>query len=518
MRTQQAQKAAASPDDVEAPESSRPPGNDRIDGDGPRHARRSRAVKSASPLGTPLRLVASLTALVVAGGLVSLVFWPGFMDEDTVGEIYNTSSGHLTNWHTPLLSSLWRAGYLVGLRSPGWVLMWSVVTLLIGFYLILRVRFSQPLSALGAILCLLFPPVLTWAVHVGVDQWFGAFILCAFGLVARTMRSLGRARLVTVVAAVTSACLAAAARNNAAPAILVCLLVLAWLLLPPLSHRFAIAAAIGILATVGVFVLETGIAWALGTQSVHPEQNTFIYDLAQLSKKEHRDLFPRTIERFDHHEDLARIEANISPQSADAILYGSPTTTIFTPIPLEGAQYNALRHAWESAVLSHPAAYLSERLEAGIWLLSIGHPSYWLYDPPNAVAQYLPKFPSLDRVGVRYLSLFTTGGNLYGDFIYDVWIYTLILCMASVVLMRRTLADRALAGLSLAMLFYLVVFVFVSTDILYRYMFPLVASATVLAPVLLPRKVLATAPLDEVDASSSHSDSVSSLDGEKRRP
>ena len=82
---------------------------------------------------------------------VAIAFWPGQMDPDTIDELQSAATGQFNNWHTPLLSALWRGPYLLGLRSPGWVLAISVFSMLVGFYLLLRVRFRRAASAVIAI-------------------------------------------------------------------------------------------------------------------------------------------------------------------------------------------------------------------------------------------------------------------------------------------------------------------------------------------------------------------------------
>jgi hypothetical protein len=125
-------------------------------------------------------------------------------------------------------------------------------------------------------------------------------------------------------------------------------------------------------------------------------------------------------------------------------------------------------------------------------MFSIGHPQYWLWDPPGLFPAYEPKFPSANALGYDYLAALTLQqNNLYGDFLYDAWIYLLILVVAIVVLFRRRPADRVLAALALGMILYELVLEFTGPGEVYRYLYPMVATGTVLAPVLIPRHVVA---------------------------
>ena len=176
--------------------------------------------------------VGVLVALGLWSAFVSAAFWPGQVDPDTVSAVQDVSTGHYFDWHAPVLEVLWRALYLVGVHGTGPVLFASVFTLIIGFYLVLRVRFGIIGSWFGAALCSVFPPILSWEAHVGTDAWFAALLLAGFGCAARAARVTGRPRNVSLVAAVMLAFLGLAARHNAFPAVAILLVVVVGLWLP----------------------------------------------------------------------------------------------------------------------------------------------------------------------------------------------------------------------------------------------------------------------------------------------
>jgi hypothetical protein len=418
--------------------------------------------------------------LGLASILISLVFWPGSFDADTVGELHEAATGQFTDWHDPVLEAFWRVPYLMGLHGFGWLLPIGLFTLLLGFYLLLRVRFSRPVSTLLALMCCVWPPVLTWAVHAGIDTWFAASIIAAFGFAARSARTTGRARGVSVAASVWFAFIAAEARHNALPAVLVLLVVLvAPFIRSDVRHKKVAACCLGILATGVIFVLGSGIQSAIGTKATHPIQGTYIYDLAQLSKDEHRVLIPKSIYP---QQSLTPIVAYSTVFNEDRLEFG-PTKTI--TFPVAGRQYDELRKAWESALRHDPLGYLKERIRLGLWMLSIGHPSYWLYNLPGP-GPYSPKYPAANKQGYAYLSALTLTSNPEaGDWLYDVWIYAIILIVGAVVWWRRDRKRQALAGLAIAILIYTVVLEFSGPGELYRYEYPMVATGTVLAVILV---------------------------------
>ena len=148
---------------------------------------------------------------------------------------------------------------------------------------------------------------------------------------------------------------------------------------------------LGLVATMGVLLVELGVQSAAGTRSTHPVQATFLYDLAQLSKQEHRVLIPKEI---DPGQSLAAIEHGITVYDPNGLLFGKGAPVHF---PVPASAYSSLRSAWLSAIVHDPGGWLDERLRLGVWMLSIGHPSFWLYNPP--LPQYPPPlFPSLNQL------------------------------------------------------------------------------------------------------------------------
>ena len=287
-----------------------------------------------------LAQISVAAVFAAAAVLISLVYWPGSLDDDTLAEMQEAATGHYSDWHTPVLDWLWRPLYLMGIHGPGWLLPVDIFTLLLGFYLILRVRFSRPVSTLIALVCCVFPPVLTWAVHIGVDAWFAASMIAAFGFAARAARTTGRGRTVSIVAAVWFAFIATAARHNALPAVLALFIVLAALSLrDSVRHRKLVACSVGVLATLAVLGVQTGIQHSIETKGTHPIQGTYIYDLAQLSKQEHRVLFPPSI---DPGQSLATIDKDTSVRLVNALVFGKNPPVKFQ---LRGRQFDTLQRA-----------------------------------------------------------------------------------------------------------------------------------------------------------------------------
>jgi hypothetical protein len=446
---------------------------------GPRHARSRRRVH----LPDQTWVVTSFLIYVVAA---ALFFWPGQTDPDTSDEINEAATGHFVNWHTPLLSALWRGPYRLGVSSPGWVLVVSLFTMLVGFYLILRVRFPRGAATVLAMLCCTWPPVLSWAVHIGRDAWCAALGMAAFGFAARLARMGRQQRTTNLTACLVCAALCSFAWQIAVAPLLVLFVLLAHRLLPSsLARRRAVVIPAGFVGCIVLYGVQDAAEAALGTQSTHPEQALYIYDLAQLSKAQDTLLFPATVivPHENTLEDLRRVPAG----SLAPIVYGRKRLIDFGPERLSPTQASSLQHAWFSAIAGDPVGYVNERVRLGLALMAVDQPSFWTYQVPPDTPTQLPISATLRQYGIDYLEQFSTGVNVYGDVLYTGWIYFGVLVAAvPLLLRRRLLGDVEVAAFAGAMALFQFVIIFTIPALIYRYEYPIVVAGTAVLPVLLP--------------------------------
>jgi hypothetical protein len=439
-----------------------------------------------------------IASFLIYVAVVALFFWPGQTDPDAWDEANEAATSHLMNWHTPLLSALWRGPYHLGFSSTGWVLVASLLTMLVGFYLILRVRFARGAATVMAILCCSWPPVLSWAVHIGRDAWCIALGMAAFGFAARLARLGRRQRTMNLVLCLVCAALSSFAWQIALAPLLVLFALLAYRLLPSssgrrlpswLGRRWVVAVATGIVGCIVLYGVQDVAEAALGTKSTHPEQALYVYDLAQLSKAEGTLLFPHDV-IVPHENTLADLR-NIPNGLFAPIVFGKGRLIDFGPTGVTSAQVSSLRHAWISAVTDHPVAYLRERVQVGLALMAIDRPSFWTYQYPTqypADTRTQPPVTSAFRqYGIDYLEQFSSDTNLYGDLLYTAWIYFGVLVAAVPLLLRRRLrGDVEVASFAAAMVLFQIVIIFTIPAVIYRYEYPIVVAGTAVLPVLLP--------------------------------
>ncbi len=381
-----------------------------------------------------------------------------------------------------MLVAIWRIAILMGLRSPGWVLAGSLLTLLTGAYLLLRTRLSRPWAIAGAAACMVFPPVLAWDVQVGVDAWFAALAIFGFGCLARATSVVGRGRVVYLALAVAAAFLVACTRLTAVP---VSFLILMGVCLTAVGGRRLPRWRLGLLGTVGA-VVSTGVVAALitgldsgvlHTGQASPAQGTYIYDLAAMSRAEAVVLFPADVYPA---QTLLPLRQRSSTTTADPIEFS--TTPLIVGFPLQGARYASLQHAWLQAIERHPGAYLHARLRFALHLLAIDAPAFYPHEvgpPPPGDAWALAN-PSAHDAAMSYVSEFTDTVQLELP-----WAYAILLTVSLAWFgRRRSAADRVNALLALALLVYLGVMVFALPSAVYRYIYPIVAGGTVLTLIV----------------------------------
>jgi hypothetical protein len=424
-------------------------------------------------------------ALIAVTALLAMVFWPGHMNLDTLGELKNAQTGRYTDWHSPVWSAIWRVLILIGLRSPGWMMAGSLLMLVVGLYLVLRTRLSRALAVAAAAVIAAFPPVLGWDVEIGTDSWFAAAFLCGFGFAARCARTHGRDRWISAALAVMCALLAQAARPTAAPAVLALLTALALTLLPAavMGWRRAPAAFGGAaVATVTVVGVVLGVQYGvLRASQVHPEQGTYDYDLVAMSIAQDQVLLPSDVYPKQQVTYLSSHSGTSGDLDISPLLFGAHQAIA---IPVEGQELGSLQVAWWAAIRGDPSGYLNERLNSALRQLTVTTaPSAVYYGPPPPGYGFTTGFPAMEGLGMVLVGAGSapdaTGGPLQ-----RVWVYVLVLVAAAGLGWRRQ-PDAILPLLGVAALTYTLVVLLLSPGVTYRYMYPTVTAGTAAAVLLV---------------------------------
>lgn len=119
---------------------------------------------------TPRRiLVAAWSVFVVFG-------YPGFMRADTLDELVDSRTGAITDWHSPMLTELWRVlGRVFSGPAPLFVLQGTM--LLLGTYALVRRVLPERTAAYAASAALLFPPLIATTALISEASTLSAFLV-----------------------------------------------------------------------------------------------------------------------------------------------------------------------------------------------------------------------------------------------------------------------------------------------------------------------------------------------------
>lgn len=229
--------------------------------------------------GTADRRLLASAILALGVGLVGLPFWPGIVTLDARQTLLEASAKFATDWCTAfgaLALRRWMEWHL----GLGLAYAVGLAIVLAGAYLCLRLVLRRVPAAVAAVLLALFPP--TYAVISAVSHTFylGASLL-AFGLLATAYRHSGRRTML----------LAFWCRQNG---LTVVFAVVAFAMTSgrvPARRRVLVAAAVAGASCVALLGLTKVAYQALDVRSVHAERFLYVYDLAQISNHENRDLF-----------------------------------------------------------------------------------------------------------------------------------------------------------------------------------------------------------------------------------
>lgn len=426
-----------------------------------------------------------LAALILLGAaaLVGLAFWPGRMSGDTLDEIAQAMAGTYTDQHAPILEALWHPfiGHGIG---PGWVLAGQLLVFAGGCYLILRHFLGRVVAALAAAAIMLTPPCFGMLGWVGRDVWFIALLLASFGCVARVLVSSGRVRIAWLCGVVIFGWLTMATHQDAALAVFVPVSFACGLWLVRSRPSWALrrrrlvggALASGVAITLLMLGSQALVNGALNVRNTHELGTIFAYDLAALSRQDHRNLFPASVLP---DRSMRLILADTTTDSIDALLFGPQAPIPYAPLAPKTAA--ALQHAWAHQVRSDPLGYLRERFKLFLNEVSITQGSLMVYDPaidPNTLG-YHTTFSWANNVANDYMQAFT-GPADDGGIVFSVWLYLLICAVGAGVFLRLRSTRRLLIGaLCASVITYQLGLLFGVIDVGYRFELPVVVAGEI---------------------------------------
>lgn len=224
---------------------------------------------------------------------------------------------------------------------------------------------------------------------VGRDAWFASLFLICLGSVARAGTLRGRRRAGWLAAGAGFGWLCLGARQNAAAAVVVPVVLAVGLIRggrspTPTQGRRSFArswptlrrGASTVLAGASITIVMAASVLVLGALSsspAYPQAVGYAYDLASLSRREHRNLFPHSVLAVGG---LRAIRAHSTLDDAIG-LFDGPHHPLAWPITAAGD--GALAVAWRAAAVDDPLDFLGERIGVFAREISLTHPSFLIY-------------------------------------------------------------------------------------------------------------------------------------------
>lgn len=316
----------------------------------PGAARKPAAGSSAAAL--PLLVVALFAANVA-------LHFPGFMDNDSKGQLAEAISGHYTDWHPPVMAWLWSV-----LRrfadGPAPFLLLHLAVYWLGWALLadgVR-RCGHPRAALVMALAGAFPPFLYVNGSIMKDVGMAASWLCATGIVFwyrvqdRKIAPLAGLALAALVAYGTLV------RGNAlfglGPLLLYALAPSSWL------RGARLAAAALLLAVFAIPLTQAANRVLFQATPRHPVNSLFLFDLAGIAAQTHDPalLEPRATVQ------ASELAACYTPYWWDSFSpWGACSALVHRPSGDYATYGDGLLAQWARTVAAHPLAYAVHRLK-----------------------------------------------------------------------------------------------------------------------------------------------------------
>lgn len=419
----------------------------------------------------------------------ALLLWaylPGTLNADSADMLSQAVSGRYHDWHSTLMSLVWRA---LNLILPGPPLMLILVQgAFFGGACFLITRLSQRWTARLACFCALvfWPPIFNDLGLVTKDSFFlstlALFIAALLGAILAPAVSRRHVALLILASLVGTA-----VRNDGALIFLPCL-ALAYALALGRRRRWALVYA-AVLA-LGTVVASYGLMLAFNAHVLHATprfniQTTLTHDLAAISIKAGTNVMPEYL--VQKGVDMDWLRAKYSPRGQDQM--GLP----IAEVPPE---FQQLRLAWEQAVWRYPGFYLQHRLATFGYLLDIepAEPvQLWQFAPEPHAEQWYPAVRGMHAMGPynRFLVFLRDKvmPPLLATPIYRGWFYELAILLGMALATRRLMlcrtpnerVDMLILALSTGTLLRDGALFFLSPEATLRYLFPTILCCVIMA-------------------------------------
>jgi hypothetical protein len=427
-----------------------------------------------------VRWYATPRAILAAGWLVFLLYaYPGFMPTSSVDELIDSRYGAFTDWHSPVMTEVWRIVGVVASGPAGMLLLQSGL-FLFGAFALLR-RAMAPRNAAIASACLLvFPPVMATMAVISQDSQLAGFLVGAAAMFASERRGIRIVGLALVM-------LACGMRDGAALAALpIVVLGFTW----RDGQRWFVRYGIAAVAWLGLAAIAGGLATLLvDSETKRPQENLAMLDVVGVIALSD----PMTDADIRSQLPGVRLAVDGDLQRRARSLHGKPeqflkgAARLFEP-PTSPDETDAIIDARSRLRRAHPRAYLAERWYQFVRILGFKQSKSWsaVYDTFLSPALREPALHAAHRSPVQKF-LHWPVKMLGGTSLFVPYVYFFIAIVLLPLAIRRRQRD-AWVLLASGLASELALFT-VTSEIEFRSSFWMIASTTIAIMLMVARGI-----------------------------
>ena len=312
---------------------------------------------------------------------LTVLFYPGFLSTDSVGQLLQAREGVLSDNHPPLMAHIWRLFELV-VSGPFPMLLLQLALIVGGVWLVVsRTAVSRTAAApLIIVSTLWMPPVLAVLGVIWKDILMAGFFISGFGVAMRARQLQGATRHRGLLLAVALAWLAVLMRHNAIGGAFGLLGLVFFVLFEQKvgARRWTWSLVLAGISSLAIFSASGAINAKLADRHESFWQLLAMYDLSGISKAEKRLVFEDAVASGE----LDAIFKIANPTYQNIMRAYSPH--YIAPIYTQGvfqrttdpATLESLRNAWLGAIKRHPGAYIDHRWRVFRYLIGVDN-SNW---------------------------------------------------------------------------------------------------------------------------------------------
>jgi hypothetical protein len=425
--------------------------------------------------------------ILIAGWIAFLMYaYPGYLKTDGADMLADSRVGEFTDWHSPMMTEVWR---IVGrvISGPAGMLFLQSLLLLAGSYQLLRRAMSDRAAAIAAVCVLVSPPIIATTALVSAEAQLASFVIAGAAALASPQL---RIRLLGLGAMFVACGMREGAALAAVPIILASF---RWCDDAPRLQRLALAAAASVIV----------VGAACGANRVlvdfETDRNEVAHAMSDVigTLRYAKDLGDANVQHLLAGVPLAtstEIQNHAKSVYSKPGKYAAGETRVFDP-PATEAEREAVLSARYTVARAAPGAYLAHRWHVFRGILGFSKtwsPLYTEFTQNAGVREGLrhAAFHSLLQSTLIRPVHWLSGTFLFRPYLYAV--LALLLLPVAVIRKERDTAVLLASGLS-----YELGLMFVANRAEYRDSHWMIAATVVAIILLVTRKLGRAVAVDD---------------------